>query len=82
MITKLNQFSKPFQTIDTTFASLYIIVLTEEELSFTNDSTDILQETWMKINFNLSPKVHILFEHTCKQQQRLGGITDKTIDFV
>ena len=66
MITKLNQFSKPFQEIDTTFASICIIAPTDEELFFTNDSTNILQEIWMETNFNLSAKVHILFEYACK----------------
>lgn len=82
MRNKLTQFSKLFESLDTTVAMLRIIAPTDEECKKTEKAIHILEKIWMDMDFSITPKVHILFNHAAEQQKMLEGLGDKGEGFV
>ena len=78
----IDDFLHLFDTIDVEFSHLCILDPTTQEKKETTDAINVLKSIWHNMNLNVTPKAHILFDHTMTQVHLLGGIADLAEDFV
>ena len=82
-LTKVINTSKSlFECMDVVFSKLRILDPTMEEINEMTVGIKGLETLWIELDLSMTPKMHILCNHTIKQVKRFGGIADKVEDFV
>ena len=80
--TKLVSFANLFQALDITLSRLRIKFSTDDEYDGLQSAIRVLRRIWTKMEFSITPKAHILFEHSAIQFRSFEGLVDKGEDFV
>ena len=81
--SKLSSFADLFQALDVTFLRLRTIYPTDAKCDGPESAIRVLQRIWTtEMGFSVTPKAHILFNHTVAQYRTLHGVVDKGEDFV
>ena len=78
----LNDFFSLFQLLDLVFSRLRVCDPSTEEIGKTEKAIKKLETMWRKLELNITPKCHILFDHTIEQVVKRKGIADLAEDFV
>ena len=78
----LNTFKSLFDCMDVVFSKLCIIDPIEEDIEEMKMAIHGLEKVWRELDLTITPKMHILTNHTIDQVIRFGGIADKVEDFV
>ena len=78
----IDTFRSLFDCIDLVFSKLRILDPTLAEVEEIKVSIKGLELLWNELDLSITPKMHILLEHTVEQVIRFGGISDKVEDFV
>ena len=82
-LTKMvDEYTTLFQVMDIVFATLRIPAPTDEEVQEAKEAIFVLETLWRNLSLVITPKAHVLFEHTVEQFENFGGIADKVEDFV
>jgi hypothetical protein len=71
-----------FRLMDAAFSSLRTINPTLEECDEAQRRVDKVLVKWRAMDISITPKVHIIEDHTVPQMRYHGGIGDKGEDFV
>ena len=82
LTTTIEKFANLFRTIDVVFALLRIPDPSNGEVKEVTNAIKVLETLWIDLKLNVTPKIHILFNHTISQYKRYGGIANKVEDFV
>ena len=64
------------------YASLRIISPSILELDEAKTNIEAMKSLWSTLGFSLTPKAHLVFAHAYFDMVRLGGLGDKTEDFI
>lgn len=80
----MDHYEQLYGLLDKIFSDLRQILPTEQELVDAEDAIALAQNIWTEqLKILCTPKAHALFnEHALEQHKRLGGLGDKTEDFV
>ena len=80
----LKDFVSIFELLDVVFSRVRIIDPTQEEIESTVVRVAVkrLEEDWRKLEMNVTPKCHVLFDHTMNQVENLNGIADLAEDYL
>ena len=78
----LEDFISLFEIMDLVFSKLRILDPTAEEIESTEKGVQMLEFTWRKLQLSITPKCHILFDHTFHQVKSHNGIADLVEDYV
>ena len=78
----IDTFESLFECMDVVFSKLRILDPTMEEINEMTVGIKGLETLWIELDLSMTPKMHILCNHTIKQVKRFGGIADKVEDFV
>lgn len=80
---KFETYLRAFEVMDLSFSLLRTINPTDEEIKHAKNAIAVLKNFWLhKLNLNVTPKAHILFEHAVEQFIEHNGLSDKAEDFV
>ena len=80
--SKLESYADLFQALDVTFSRLRTIYPTDDECDGLDLALRVLKRIWTTMAFSVTPKDHILFEHSSRQFRSFQGLVDKGEDFV
>ena len=80
--SKLESYADLFQALDVTFSRLRTIYPTDDECDGLDLALRVLKRIWTTMAFSVTPKAHILFEHSSGQFRSFQGLVDKGEDFV
>ena len=80
MKSYLSDHREMFALQNSVYANLRTLHPTRRELRNTKVSIDAMKEQWKKMGFSETPKAHLIFYHAADDQQRWGGLGDKTED--
>ena len=73
----LNNFMKLFEVQqDLVFSKLRILDPMSEEIEGVEKGIQMLEKLWKKLDVNIIPKCHLLFDHVIDQVQEYNGIAD------
>ena len=78
----IDTFESLFECMDVMFSKLRILDPTMEEINEMTVGIKGLETLWIELDLSMTPKMHILCNHTIKQVKQFGGIADKVEDFV
>ena len=83
ILTKvLDDFHSLFEIMDLVFSRLRILDPTTEEIDSAEKAIQMLKTMWRKLQLSITPKCHILFDHTIDQVRTHNGIADLVEDYV
>ena len=77
-----DQFWNIFWVLDNLFSLLCIPGPNENEIDDIKENIIVLEKLWNDLNISVTPKAHVLFDHTLSQVIEFGGIADKVEDYV
>ena len=79
----MSKYAKILDVMDVCFSKLRTPEPTEDEKREGKKSVFVLKKLWIDAGINITPKAHVMFDHTIEQFCRIpGGIADKAEDFV
>ena len=78
----IDKFEYLFEITDLVFSGLRVLGPTEEEINETERAIAMLESTWKDLEIFVTPKAHILFDHTIDQMRFFEGISDLVEDFI
>ena len=78
----IEKFEYLFETTDLVFSNLRILAPSEEEVCDTEKAIKVLEQIWKDLELHVTPKAHILFDHTVEQIRFFEGISDLVEDFI
>ena len=78
----LEDFISLFDILDLVFSRLRILDPTAEEIESAEKGIQMLEFMWKKLQLSITPKCHILFDHTMDQVKSHNGIADLVEDYV
>ena len=78
----LQKFQNVFRVLDDLFSLLHIPGPEDEEVNDIRENLIVLEKMWNELHISITPKAHVLFDHTLEQVIEFGGIADKVEDYV
>lgn len=78
----LEDFISLFKIMDLVFLKLCILDPTTEEIENAEKGVQMLETIWRKLQLSITPKCHILFDHTIDQVKSHNDIADLLEDYV
>ena len=78
----LDNFVSLFKITDLDFFTLQILDLAPDEMEIAEKGILKLEKMWKKLDSNILPRCHIVFDHTMDQVRKYNVIADIVEDFI
>ena len=65
---------KLFKAHDAVYAHLRLINPTSVDKRETRDRITVMRKLWCEMDLSITPKAHLIFEHTADDQEKYNGI--------
>ena len=69
-----------FKAQDAVYAHLRLINPSPDEMAETRERISIMKKLWVMMCLSITPKAHLIFDHSADDQLKYGGIGDKIED--